>query len=80
VAVGPAQLLQLLLECREACPVILIVRGRGRKYADAPDVFALLSTRQERPSACRASNNFDEVSPAHGLPRGKTKNSIMVVG
>jgi hypothetical protein len=54
VAVGPAQLLQPLLECREAYLVVLIVHGRAREHADAPHLFALLRARRERPR-CRSA-------------------------
>ena len=45
VAVGPTQLLQPLLECREAYIVVLIVPGQARKHADAAHALSLLRTR-----------------------------------
>ena len=44
-AVGPAQLLQSLLECREAYLVVLIVRGPGREHANPPHPLGLLRAR-----------------------------------
>src|SRR5262249_23348363 len=64
VALGPAQLLQPLLECREAYLVLLIVHGRGREHTDAPHRGRLLRARRERPRRGGAEQ-CDERAPLH---------------
>jgi hypothetical protein len=70
VAVGPAQLLQPLLECREAYLVVLIVHGQGREHADAPHPLALLCARREWPRS-RAAEQFDEIASPHVPPSAR---------
>src|SRR5262245_2050815 len=67
VAVGPAQLLQPLLECREAYLVVLIVLGRGREHADAPHPLGLLRARRERPRHCRAAEQRDALAALYSM-------------
>src|SRR5262245_16665099 len=66
VALGPAQLLQPLLECREAYLVLLIVHGRGREHTDAPHRGRLLRARRERPRRGGAEQ-CDERAPLHSI-------------
>src|SRR5215831_2872449 len=66
VAVGPAQLLQPLLECREAYLVVLIVHGRTREHADAPHPLGLLRACRERPRR-RAADERYELAPLHSI-------------
>src|SRR5262249_16531732 len=66
VAVGPAQLLQPLLECREAYLLVLIVHGRGREHADPPHPLCLLRACLKRPRS-RAAEQRDEVAPLHSV-------------
>jgi hypothetical protein len=40
----------------------------------------LLCAHAKRPSGCRASNNFDEISSAHVLPPGAKTTPFTVVG
>src|SRR5262245_1329865 len=65
VAVGPAQLLQPLLECREAYLLVLIVHSRGREHADASHPLGLLRLRRERPRCRRAADKRDELASPH---------------
>src|SRR5262245_42692953 len=60
VAVGPAQLLQSLLECREAYLVVLIVRGQTREHRDPPHPLPLLRACRNRPRR-RAADQRDEL-------------------
>ena len=48
-AVGPAQLLQPLQECRDAGLPFRIVRGTWHEHADAPHPLGLLRARRKRP-------------------------------
>jgi hypothetical protein len=57
-ALGPAQLLQLLLKSRDTLPQIRIVRSDRAEYADPPHALALLRWCRERPRNGR---------PAHQL-------------
>src|SRR5262245_3847639 len=66
LAVGPAQLLQSLLECREAYLVVLIV-GHAREHADAPHPLGLLRARRHRPHRHRPSNQPDELAASHSI-------------
>src|SRR5262249_41086954 len=69
VAVGPAQLLQPMLECREAYLLVLIVHGRGREHADTAHALRLLRARRERPCRHAAEQRDERASPHvwHGL-------------
>src|SRR5215471_19994623 len=66
--IGPAQLLQPLLECRDLKARLLIVRDPGHQHADAPHPLALLRTRRERPGDRCAAKQRDEVAAFHELP------------
>src|SRR5215475_6493432 len=46
IRIAPAQLLQCLLERREAGLTLRIVCGTAHEYADAPYAFGLLRTRR----------------------------------
>ena len=48
--VGPAQLLQSLLESRDAALAFRIVRGYVHQHANTPYALALLRARDEGPS------------------------------
>src|SRR5262249_52861960 len=65
--IGPAQLLQPLLECRDLEARFRIVRDPSHQHADAPHALALLRARRERPR-CRAADERDEVAPLHSIP------------
>src|SRR5262249_9548429 len=67
VAVGPAQLLQSLLECREAYLVVLIVPIHAREHADAPHALALLRACRQRPCRRRAAEQRYELAPSHSI-------------
>src|ERR1700736_399180 len=64
VRVGLAQLLQPLLDCREAYLVVLIVCGQAREHADAPHLLRPLRARRERPRH-RAAEKGDEFPSPH---------------
>src|SRR5262245_49588648 len=66
-AVDPTQLLQSLLECRNAGGRFRVVRGYGHKHADAPHVFRPLRLRIEWPRGRRAPKNRDELPPLHSI-------------
>ena len=70
-AVGPAQLLQPLQECREAGLRFRIVRGRAHEHADAPHPLGLLRARRERPRGRRAAEKRDELAPLHVRPQAQ---------
>jgi len=59
-------LLQLLLECREAYLVVLIVHGCAREHADAPHPLGLLRPRRQRPCGhSAAAKQDDEIAPSY---------------
>jgi hypothetical protein len=62
-AVGPAQLLQALHECRNAGLPFHIVRGYIREHADAPHALALLRSCCNGPSDRRAAEQRHELAP-----------------
>src|SRR6516164_6650910 len=64
-AIAPAQLLQGLLERREAGLTLRIVCGPAHEYADAPHTPALLRTRCERPCHSAAEPGY-QFSPPDG--------------
>ena len=69
-AVGPAQLLQCVLECRAAGLCFRMVRGQVHEHADAAHALGL-RPRSKRPSGRHAAEQRDEVAPSHvehGLP------------
>jgi hypothetical protein len=55
-AVGPAQLLQSLLECRDAGLNVPSFRSCAMEHADAPHAVCLLRAHRERPSCRRAAS------------------------
>src|SRR6516165_6687158 len=75
VAVGPAQLLQPLLECRKAYLVFLIAHTRGREHADTPHPLALLRTRRKQPPH-RAAEQHDELAPLHSITSSASASSL----
>src|SRR5262245_45509271 len=62
-AVDPAQLRELLQECRHAGLKLWIVRGARHQHPDAPHSLLLRACR-ERPRRCRAAEQRDELAPA----------------
>ena len=74
VAVGPAKLLQALLERPEAELSFRIVRGEGHEHANPPYPIWLLRARRERPCR-RAADKRDELAPPHAHPMLKTHHS-----
>src|SRR5262249_33712009 len=60
----PAQLLQPLMESREARLSFRIIGGEIHEHADAPHPLALLRIRRERPRG-RAAEQRDELAPFH---------------
>src|SRR5215510_13771677 len=76
VAVGPAQLLQSLLECREAYLDVLIVRGQAREHPDPPHPLPLLRARHDRPSRRRTAKQRDELAALHSInSSARSKNA-----
>ena len=73
-AVGPAQLLQPVQECRETGPHLRIVRRPIHKYANAP--CRLLRPRGAWPGDGDAANKGDEFAPLHGLPQNMREPSL----
>ena len=63
---GPAQLLQPLMESREARLCFRIIGGEVHEHADAPRPLALLRARRERPSG-RAAPRAPFASDRLGL-------------
>src|SRR5262245_65140895 len=72
---GPAQLLQSLMESREACLTFRIIGGEVHEHADAPYPLALLRARRKRPHG-RATEQRDELAPFH-LRRHSITSSAM---
>src|SRR5262245_51787774 len=66
-AVGPAQLLQPLHECRETGLTIHIVRGLANEHSDPPHLLGLLRARREWPRGCRAAEQCDELALPHSI-------------
>jgi hypothetical protein len=63
---GPAQLLQLLHERRDAGLAFRIVRGQVHEHPDAAHPLGLLRAGRERPSRCRAAaKQDDEIAPSY---------------
>src|SRR6516165_12788362 len=74
-AVGPAQFLQPLQECREARVCRRIV-GRGvQEHADPPHPLAL-RPRRKRPRDCRAAEQHDERAPFHSITSSARASSV----
>ena len=61
--VDPAQLLQALLERRDAGLKFRIVRGCGHQHADVP--YTLLRARRERPGRRRTTQNAKKGPSPH---------------
>src|SRR5262249_21759415 len=77
VAVGPAQLLQSLLECHEAYLDVLIVRGQTREHPDPPHPLPLLRARHDRPSRRRTAEQRDELAPpSHSITSSARASSV----
>ena len=70
-AVAPAQLLQGLLERRDASLTSWIICGHVHEYADAPHLLGLLRPRREGPRATQADSD-NELASSHGLPRAES--------
>jgi hypothetical protein len=62
-AVGPAQLLQDLLERRESGLTIWIIRDRVHQHADPPHLLGLLRPGTKRPCGRHAADERDELAP-----------------
>jgi hypothetical protein len=67
LALGPAQLLQRLPECRDIGLHFRIALGERIEHADPPHPLALLRPRRERPRRCRAAEEDDALPPFHCL-------------
>src|SRR5262249_55523954 len=65
--VAPAQLLQDLLEGRDAGLSFRIVRGPIHEHADAPHPLRLLCARHERPRDSRAAEQRDQRAAHHSI-------------
>src|SRR5262249_42186926 len=71
-ALGPAQLLQRLPECRDVGVHFRIALGERIEHADAPHPLGLLRACRDRPSGYTAADQCDEVPPPHGAyPQGQ---------
>ena len=64
-ALAPSQLLQALLERRDAGLIVRVVGGRGHQHADAPHPLRLLRARGERPRRSRTAEKRDELAALH---------------
>ena len=68
-AVGPAQLLQPLQECRDAGLRFRIVRGAAAMSTPMRRIaLGLLRARRERPRCRRATENTEKLPPPHVRP------------
>jgi hypothetical protein len=65
-AIAPAQLLQGLLERREAGLAEWIVCGPVHEHADTPHPLGLLCVCSKRPR-CRSGEQRDELAPFHSI-------------
>src|SRR5262249_9575297 len=65
-ALGPAQLLQALQECRQTGLPFRSV-GHAHEHPDAPEAIRLLRTRQERPRSRRTAERRDELASCHSI-------------
>src|SRR5262249_27451502 len=75
-AVDPAQLRELLQECRHAGLKLWIVRGARHQHPDAPHSLLLRACR-ERPRRCRAAEQRDELAPAlHSITSSAMASSL----
>jgi hypothetical protein len=63
-AVGPAELLQSLLESRDAAPAFRIVRGHVHQHANTLHALGLLRPSRERHRRRSAAEQGDELSPS----------------
>src|SRR5262249_49874881 len=64
---GPAQLLQSLMESREARLTFRIIGGEIHEHADAPHPVGLLRARRKRPGCRRATDERNERAPFHSI-------------
>src|SRR5215467_5138759 len=64
VALGPAELLQSLLECHETRLRVRIVFGHIHEHAHAAHPLALLCSRRKRPCRRCTAEKGDEPSPS----------------
>jgi hypothetical protein len=64
----PAQLLQRLMERREAGLKFCIVGSCGQDYADPPNALALLRRHRHRPGGRSATENTKKIPPPHVRP------------
>ena len=67
-AIGPAKVLEALLEGREAGLHFRIIFAKGNQHADPPHPLGLLRPRRERPGRRRAAEKRDEFASLH-VPR-----------
>src|SRR5262249_20460974 len=66
-AIGPAQLLQRLQECRNvALRARIVPVAAALNHCDVPHPLGLLRTRRERPRNC-AAHQRDELAPFHSI-------------
>src|SRR5262249_43690092 len=73
---GPAQLLQPLMESREAHLSFRIIGGIIHEHADPPHPLRLLRARRERPRGCRAGEQRDEIAALHSITSSAVASSI----
>jgi hypothetical protein len=77
-AVGPAELLQSLLESRGAAPAFRIVRGHVHQHANTPHPLRPLRVRGERPCCRRAPEQGDELASLQPVELHQTAPSQQV--
>src|SRR6516165_180681 len=73
---GPAQLLQSLMESREARLTFRIIGGEIHEHADAPYPLGLLRARRERPRDGCAGEQRDELATFHSITSSAMASSL----
>jgi len=68
-AFATAQFLQPLQKRRDLDALLRIALTKLHEHADSPHLIGLLREPPRMPDYCRATNNFDEISPLHAPPR-----------
>src|SRR5262245_41395599 len=74
-AFGPAQLAQLLSECRDARQDVRIVVEPSHQHAHAPRPLALLRSRRKRPRR-RAADQRYELAPLHSITSSASESKL----
>src|SRR5262249_23341631 len=75
-ALSPAELLQLLPECREISLIFPIILGKCHQDSDPPHSLALLRPRRERPRGRRAAEQRDELATFHSITSLASASSV----